>query len=223
MAYINGKKVLQVVQSLGGGASSTLLITTTDATLVSGTTYELALTYLTETPKINDFIAYVDNDLIKTLYKVTAIDSTNATLTKIADFSTVVANPTLTGTESDLTSIEIDGTKYAIPSGGGQAYEHHIWLLGNNSDIDINIIIKNDSNNEINTLTKLKNALRDLGWWNNNNYRPLYTKVNGWKGTSVVVGLANLDNGKLYAIYASTNNEDEITSTTLVQDTIKPA
>jgi hypothetical protein len=85
MAYINNKKVLQVVINNGGGASSTLLTTTTDATLVSGTTYELALTYLTETPKVNDFIAYVDSGAITTLYKVTAVDSTNATLTKIGD------------------------------------------------------------------------------------------------------------------------------------------
>ena len=98
MAYINNKKVLQVVKSAGGGESSTLITTTTDATLVSGSTYELALTYLTETPKVNDFIAYVDSGAITTLYKVTAVDSTNATLTKIGD----------------------------IGGGGGQLYQHNI-------------------------------------------------------------------------------------------------
>lgn len=34
---------------------------------------------------------------------------------------TVTANPTLAGTESNLTSIQIGSTKYAIPSGGGTA------------------------------------------------------------------------------------------------------
>lgn len=33
------------------------------------------------------------------------------------NMATVVANPTLEGGESDLTSVEIEGTKYAIPSG----------------------------------------------------------------------------------------------------------
>lgn len=33
--------------------------------------------------------------------------------------STVVANPTLAGTEADLTGLEVNGTKYAVPSGGG--------------------------------------------------------------------------------------------------------
>lgn len=39
------------------------------------------------------------------------------------DGTEVIANPTLAGGESDLTSIEIDGTKYSIPSGGGEQYE----------------------------------------------------------------------------------------------------
>ena len=46
--------------------------------------------------------------------------------TKVSDllndsnFSVVSANPTTQGTEADLESIEIDGTKYVIPSGGEQ-------------------------------------------------------------------------------------------------------
>lgn len=33
----------------------------------------------------------------------------------------VVANPTLAGTESDLTGLQVNGTKYKIPSGGGSS------------------------------------------------------------------------------------------------------
>lgn len=99
MAYINGKKVLQVVQSLGGGSGANLLTTTTDATESSGT-YTLALTYLSDTPNVNDFVAYVNNGAITTLYKVTAVDSTNATLTKIGD----------------------------IGGGGSQLYQHIIYF-----------------------------------------------------------------------------------------------
>lgn len=117
MAFINGKKVLQVVQSVGG-TSSTLLITTTDATLVSGTTYELALTYLTETPAVDDFIAYVDSGAITTLYQVTAVDSTNATLTKIGD----------------------------IGGGGSQLYQHNVCLVYDNSGISRTYITITNSN-----------------------------------------------------------------------------
>lgn len=42
--------------------------------------------------------------------------------------SNVIANPTLEGGEDDLTSIEIDGTKYAVPSGGSTLYLHIIEL-----------------------------------------------------------------------------------------------
>lgn len=85
MAYMNGKKILQVVRSVGGsGGGSALLTTTTDATESSGT-YTLALTYLSDTPNVNDYVVYVDNESLSTLYQVTAVDSTNATLDKIGD------------------------------------------------------------------------------------------------------------------------------------------
>ena len=35
--------------------------------------------------------------------------------------SEVVANPTLAGTEANLTGIEVDGTKYAVSGGGGSS------------------------------------------------------------------------------------------------------
>lgn len=85
MGNINGKKVLQVVRTVEAGGG-TLLTTTTDATLVSGTTYELALTYLTDTPNVDDYVAYINSGSISTLYQVSAVDSTNATLTKIGEF-----------------------------------------------------------------------------------------------------------------------------------------
>src|SRR5699024_10700168 len=33
--------------------------------------------------------------------------------------TTVVANPTLSGSEAELTGLEVAGTKYKVPSGGG--------------------------------------------------------------------------------------------------------
>lgn len=141
MAYINGRKVVGMMRSAGGSESSTLITTTTDATLVSGSTYELALTYLTETPKVNDFIAYVNNGAITTLYKVTAVDSTNATLTKIGD----------------------------IGGGGGgkQLYQHFIkaQLYDTSNSVyvfQLGFTIVNDSNEEINTREKFKTLVKSI-------------------------------------------------------------
>lgn len=139
MAYINGKKILQLVINNGGSESSTLITTTTDATLISGSTYELALTYLAETPKANDFIAYIDNGAITTLYKVTAVDSTNATLTKIGD---------------------IGGG-----GGGSQGYEHHIkidYTQTGNPSYNICCVVRNDSNVPF-TYSTFKQYLIDKG------------------------------------------------------------
>lgn len=46
--------------------------------------------------------------------------------------SIVIANPTLVGTEADLTGLEVDGIKYAVPGGGGDTnlYEHNILFSG---------------------------------------------------------------------------------------------
>lgn len=47
--------------------------------------------------------------------------------------SSVIANPTLEGGENDLTSIEIDGTKYAIPE--GSSVEANPTLVGTEADL----------------------------------------------------------------------------------------
>lgn len=118
----------------GSGIGSNLLTTTTDATFINQT-YELALSYLSNTPKVNDYVAYVDSDLIKTLYKVTAVDSTKATLAKIGDIGgggkqlyqhNIVLGTTTTGTKVVITIINDDRNNYTLLS--------HIktWLYNNN-------------------------------------------------------------------------------------------
>ena len=47
--------------------------------------------------------------------------------------SEVIANPTLTGAETALTGLQVDGTKYAVPQGGGKLYMHHIYGNQNES------------------------------------------------------------------------------------------
>ena len=75
-----------ITNAKGGGKSNTLLTTTTDATETSGV-YTLALSYLADTPKVNDYIVFVDSGALTTLYQVSAVGSTEATLTKIGDVS----------------------------------------------------------------------------------------------------------------------------------------
>lgn len=62
-----------------------------------------------------------------TTYTKTEVD------TLLSSKSSVVANPTLAGTESDLTGLEVNGVKYAVPqgSGGGSLYLHKIRLIKN--------------------------------------------------------------------------------------------
>src|SRR5699024_10069102 len=40
----------------------------------------------------------------------------------------VVANPTLSGNEAELTGIEVAGTKYKVPSGGGGSTPQHLFV-----------------------------------------------------------------------------------------------
>ena len=50
---------------------------------------------------------------------LSAIDENKDLVTKEYADGRVVANPTLAGTESDLTGLQVNGTKYKVPSGGG--------------------------------------------------------------------------------------------------------
>ncbi len=47
----------------------------------------------------------------------------------------VVANPVLAGTESDLTGLEVAGTKYKVPTGGGTEVVANPSLAGTESDL----------------------------------------------------------------------------------------
>lgn len=62
--------------------------------------------------------------------KANSITSTAAQIdTAVGDATKVVANPTLAGTESDLTGIQVGTTKYKISSGGGGGvHQHNIEL-----------------------------------------------------------------------------------------------
>lgn len=84
--------------------------------------------------------------------------------------STVVANPTLAGTEESLTGLEVDGTKYAIPS-GGHIYEHLIQLYplvnGTTNQYWGCVFFRfyNNDNTKYTTHTALITALQNAGYY----------------------------------------------------------
>lgn len=79
------------------------------------------------------YISFGYNSNIYSEFRMMPINKTNKTYyfatSSILLSDAVVANPTLLGTEADLTSIGIKGTNYAIPSGGSA---NEVVDLGNN-------------------------------------------------------------------------------------------
>ena len=61
--------------------------------------------------QVNDIIIAGENVTVSKDGRNVTISATGGT--------TVVANPTLAGTETDLTGLEVAGTKYKVPTGGG--------------------------------------------------------------------------------------------------------
>ena len=81
----------------------------------------------------------------------------------IDEESTVVANPTLSGTEATLNGLEVDGTKYKV--GGGSdvhLYGHYISATVS-SDSNINLVIYSNNNIPFES-DKLKTWLKDNGF-----------------------------------------------------------
>ena len=87
-----------------------------------------------------------------TTYTKTEVD------TLLSAKSTVVANPTLAGTESDLTGLEVNGVKYAVPSGSGgggsevHLYHHCVFVSMSGISFRINIYNSNTTSFVYNTL-----------------------------------------------------------------------
>ena len=95
-----------------------------------------------------------------------AVSETPSTQLKyeILDASNTSANPTLSGGETDLTSLKIAGVDYAIPSGGGAMYAHSISIYSsgspeNNSEINVYFLLLNDTSTPYSTSNDLHTAL----------------------------------------------------------------
>ena len=76
---------------------------------------------------------------------------------------TIVANPTLAGTESDLTGLEVDGTKYKVPTGGGSAGVSSLGGATGAITLGSNLSISNNILNASSTI-----GTTDLLWTNPN-------------------------------------------------------
>ena len=81
---------------------------------------------------------------------------------KILDESNTSANPTLSGGETNLTSLKLNSTTYAIPSGGGHLYQHNISFYSNANGIFTTSVI--DSSATPFTYKSFKTWLIDNGF-----------------------------------------------------------
>ena len=89
---------------------------------IKGLFYNTSNSYITYRGRKNDgtitsanISGYTYSDSVEEIGQANEIDG-----------SVVVANPTLAGTESELSGLEVDGTKYKVGGGGSQLYQHNI-------------------------------------------------------------------------------------------------
>ena len=69
--------------------------------------------------------AYTGAEVDASVAKTQAITKTPQ---QINNLNQVTANPTLAGTEADLTGLQVGDTKYAVPQGGGNLYLHSVRI-----------------------------------------------------------------------------------------------
>ena len=105
--------------------------------------------------------------------------------------TTVVANPTLEGTEPNLTGLEVEGTKYKVPEGGGsRLYYAHIYFMDDDS-YSQQITIQVDDNT-LETYNDLYTYLQNKGFVSDNTDNRIFY-LNGcgsYNGTSSLVGIS---------------------------------
>ena len=111
-------------------------------------------------------------------------------LTEFEDFAketdlppTVVANPTLAGTEDPLTGLQIGNTKYAMPQGGEKLYNHIFNVTDNTYKTVLNFSIIN-KNNE--TQKMFYNTSTLGAWLYNNGYT---SKTNAYPCSGIMNAL----------------------------------
>lgn len=127
----------------------------------------------------------------------------------------VVANPVLAGTESDLTGLEVAGTKYKVPTGGSgggtQLYMHSI----EGYDSDERSIL-------VNLVTTSESELTDITDFSAMGDNPIISI--GLQQVGLSCGLCTFDGQALYMAYVGAANNTIMYSvlTTIITDTVTP-
>jgi len=111
---------------------------------------------------------------------------------KLSGDTKVIANPTLDGTEPNLTGLEVNGAKYSIPSGSSNPlYKHSVEIKGyesTNAYGYAKIEIINHSSEPF-TIDSLKTLVTEKGTLFTTNQYEYHTGVTGWAVNGVYSGV----------------------------------
>lgn len=134
--------------------------------------------YTTATTPAGWEYEYTLNNSSFTANQWAAINS-GITSTAVANITSVVANPTMAGTEGDITSIQIDSTKYKI-SGGSTIYRKTLTNASANYSVANNVVTITDSDVTTNTdVTLYPSDATTETWLENNLSSCIITQSNG--------------------------------------------
>lgn len=143
----------------------------------------------------------------------------------------VIANPTLAGTEADLTGLQVGSTKYKV--GGGKKYHHYITIrsiqTGNWGFFFFSFIIINDNSEKFDTYVKIAKWLYDNNFRTPSSISTSYPVSNAYSSyqyklsnMEVIVGLYSPDGIELDGTsFTNMNNTDSsvrVTNTSVSQN-----
>lgn len=94
----------------------------------------------------------------------------------------VVANPTLAGTEANLTGLQIGNTKFKVPQGGETKYKHNVAIAYADPTLCNPLIVKlNDIINNSNIEFNFNSLLEYIGTEDQIGYPCLWNEGNGFE------------------------------------------
>ena len=151
----------------------------------------------------------VDSEPIITEYRIGITKSTKIGTFSQNDVNGAIANPILTGDESDLSSIQIGDNKYKI-GGGKQLYQHCISFYSDLVRFTTTII--NDSPTQLNSVALIQTYLTEKGFIGK---KKMLIASGAWYGggaVNVAIGLfKHASYNELHIAYAK-GSDSSITS-----------
>lgn len=131
-------------------------------------------------------------------------DVANAAYNGEGGGTTVVANPTLVGDEDDLTGLEVNGVKYAVPQGSGSGvYSICVYFYDANSPDYTNLFTMQVDTPDLETYDDLTNYLLNKGYGLNDGnalYYPIVGINNDEMGTFVGIHAESADPNSLQVL-----------------------